>query len=105
LTWTPAASCSVEILLPTAKCSGEIWLPLHNTKERFDSPLHGAAGSQTSIQITPQIWKKIWKKLGYESGSKVGTFDEKNWKGKSRASVPLRRSLNGILFYIMHGTY
>ncbi len=30
--------------------------------------------------------------LGYESGSKMGTFDEKNGVGKSRATVPLNLS-------------
>ncbi len=48
-------------------------------------------GKQTSIQITPQIQNKFEKNLGYgyESGSKVGTFDEKNGGGQSRATVPL----------------
>ncbi len=34
---------------------------------------------------------KSEKNVGYDSGSKVGTFDEtKNGGGKSRATVPLR---------------
>jgi hypothetical protein len=38
----------------------------------FDSPLHHAAGSQTSNS------NKFEKNLGYESGPKMDTFDEKN---------------------------
>jgi hypothetical protein len=63
--------------------------PLHTAAERFDSPLHYAARSQTLILITPRIWKKIRKNLGYESGSKVCSFDEKKG-GKYHATVPLR---------------
>jgi hypothetical protein len=35
------------------------------------------------------------KKLGYESGSKVGAFDEKKGGGKSHATVPLFSSVLG----------
>ncbi len=60
---------------------------LQNAAERFDSSLHNAAGSQTLILITPRIRQQIRK---FESGSKVGTFDEKNGGGKSHATVPLK---------------
>jgi hypothetical protein len=71
---------------------------LQNAIRRFDSPqddaagrfgylLHDAAGSQTSIHKV--LLPNLKKNLRYVSGSKLGTFDEKNGDGKSRPTVPL----------------
>ncbi len=63
--------------LLSAPCSGEIWLPLQNSAERFDSSLHDAAGSQTSLQINPRIWKKrIWIRVQGE----YFKWNKRRWK-------------------------
>ncbi len=64
--------------------------PLHDAAERFDSLLHDAAGSQTLNVITPQFETKFEKKLGYESGSKVGTSDEKKRRWKMSRYCPFK---------------
>ncbi len=45
--------------------------PLQNAAARFDSPLHNAA------ERLHEFESKFEKNLGYESGSKVCTFEEK----------------------------
>jgi hypothetical protein len=51
-------------------------------------------GVKLQLQKFHEFETKFEKHLGYESGSKVGTFDEQNRGGKYRATVPLQ-----YLFY------
>jgi hypothetical protein len=41
------------------------------------------------------------KKLGEESGSKVGTFDEKKGGGKSHATVPLKKRRHQVFTEVL----
>ncbi len=50
-----------------------------NVQSVFDSLLHDAAGSQTSnSNNSANLKPNLKKNFGYESGSKMDTFDEKN---------------------------
>jgi hypothetical protein len=50
-------------------------------------------GDKLQFKYLHEFESKFEKNLGCESGSKVGTFDEKNVGGKSRATVPLNQEL------------
>jgi hypothetical protein len=70
------------LAVPAAKCSGEIWLSAVACSCKIWFPLHNAAESQSSTQVTPRIWNQIWKKIRVWIS---GPFDEKNRDKKNLA--------------------
>jgi hypothetical protein len=128
-----AAGSHVSLLHDAAGSHGS---PLHYAAARFVSPLHDAAGSHVSLlhnaavrfhqkimDWLPAAWcsgesnsnsnnsanlKSTSKEnLGYESGSKVCSFDEKNGGEKSHATVPLKAYYHQIFYlhnFSLNGT-
>jgi hypothetical protein len=65
-------------------------LTIHNMRARGCQPFSGKN----------QMFDFIFEtNLGYESGDRVGAFDEKNRSQKSRASVPLRWHIISVLIF------
>ncbi len=93
---------------PLQNAVGKFDSPLHHTAERFDSPLQNTAARfdsplNNAVERLWCSWESNFhsnnstnlkanskKNLGYESGSKVGTFDEKKRRWKISRYCPFK---------------